>query len=271
MKRESDRVIAKHRGGLAVNLAFASGFLIPQRILGVDYFSRLDHHIRTTSGHVPIFPKVNPIASSDQRAKDLAEQINVGFPSGPVHIIAHSMGGLDSRNAIGNNLSGLGEPGRVASLTTLSTPHRGSPVADLLVGSEPEDVRRQWADQIKLAISLLGIDTGALIDLTTDRTKKIPDVASSHPNIRIRSYSALGRDLGLPTSALLLPTHEFIKIAKKQDSDGLVTLDSAKYGEFQEIWHCDHADMVGHNLDTVLPPVFLHLPKFDEIIAKLAT
>ena len=251
-----------------MNLVFSSGFLIPQRVLGVDYFSGLERHIRETSAHQAIFPPVKPVASSDQRARALAEQIRAHFPDGPVHIIAHSMGGLDSRILIGNNYQGVGD--RVASLTTLSTPHRGSPVADLLAGGESEDLRRQWADKLNAAVSLLGMNTGALVDLTTDRASNMPNIASTHPNIRIRSYWASGRDRGPPTSALLLPTHAYIKLMKQKDSDGLVTSDSAMYGEFQQPnWPCDHADMVGHNLDPLFPPVLPHLAKFDEIIAQL--
>ena len=46
-----------------------------------------------------------------------------------IHIIAHSMGGLDSRYMI----SKLGMADRVLSLTTISTPHHGSPIADITV------------------------------------------------------------------------------------------------------------------------------------------
>lgn len=255
-----------------MNLVFASGFLIPQRILGVDYFSGLERHIRETSTHTAIFPAVKPVASSDLRARDLAAQIRAHFPDGPVHIIAHSMGGLDSRVMIGNGFEGLDAPGRIASLTTLSTPHNGSPVADLLVGDESADLRRQWAEKINVAISLLGIDTGALVDLTRDRASKFPNIVASHPHIRVRSHWASGRDQGPPTSVLLLLTHGYIKLVKQQESDGLVTLDSARYGEFQQPnWPCDHADMVGHNLDPLFPPVLPHLAKYDAIIAQLGS
>ena len=46
-----------------------------------------------------------------------------------VNIIAHSKGGLDARYAI----STLGMGDRVASLTTMSTPHHGSKTVDLLL------------------------------------------------------------------------------------------------------------------------------------------
>ena len=42
-----------------------------------------------------------------------------------MHLIAHSMGGLDARHMIVRE--GMAE--RVASLTTVGTPHNGTPVA----------------------------------------------------------------------------------------------------------------------------------------------
>jgi triacylglycerol esterase/lipase EstA (alpha/beta hydrolase family) len=79
-----------------------------------------------------------------QRAEALAAQVAARFPNGKVHIIAHSMAGLDARYLLSHNLQSLANPGRVASLSTVATPHCGSPVADLLVGArpEPEDPRR---------------------------------------------------------------------------------------------------------------------------------
>ena len=47
---------------------------------------------------------------------------------GKVNIIAHSKGGLDARYLI----SGLHMEDKVASLTTISTPHRGSELLNLL-------------------------------------------------------------------------------------------------------------------------------------------
>src|SRR5215510_6280544 len=82
-----------------------------------------------------------------------------------VHIIAHSMGGLDARYLLCNNLYGLGALDRVVSLSTISTPHRGSQVADLLVGAEPNliDPRRFAYEIVRYTLrQFLAIDTGAL-------------------------------------------------------------------------------------------------------------
>ena len=56
----------------------------------------------------------------------LGDQILRAFPDEPVHVIGHSMGGLDARRL-------LADPSwqrRVLSLTTIGTPHLGTALAD---------------------------------------------------------------------------------------------------------------------------------------------
>ena len=251
-----------------MNLVFASGFLFPQTLFGgIDYFRRLRTHFK--GKHATAFPPVSPVASSEARAQQLADGIARELPHGDIHIIAHSMGGLDSRILIARDLNGLSR--RIVSLTTLSTPHRGSPVADLLAGHEPDAVQRQHLDRITLAIHALGIDIGALADLTTERATRLPDPTQTHPHIRYRSYCAAGRPGPLKTSALLLPLHAFVREATGEPNDGVVTRASARFGEPQEpFWDCDHLEMVGHNLDTAdLIHRFDHFRHFDAIIDQL--
>jgi hypothetical protein len=253
-----------------MNLVFASGFLVPQRLLGINYFRGLQAHL--AGKHAALFPLVPPVGTVIQRAQVLADAIQQAYPQGPIHIIAHSMGGLDSRTLIGRNLNGLSDPGRIASLTTLSTPHRGSPVADLLAGPRPTDERRLVYDVIDHAIELLGVDTGALANLTTQEAATVPDAAMTHTHIRYRSYFASGRTGILPTCFAFAATHQYIHAVTGQQNDGAVALDSAKYGEFQQpFWPCDHADMVGHNLDTADLEVFPfdHFAAIDAIIDQL--
>jgi triacylglycerol lipase len=261
-----------------MNLVFASGFLVPQHILGVtEYFRGLKEHIQAAGRHMAVFPPVPPVGTSAIRAEVLAAKIQDQFPVGEVHIIAHSMGGLDSRGLIAKNLHGLSDPGRIKSLTTISTPHRGSPVADLLAGPRPNDQRRALYDLLSHAVAQAGIDTGALGNLTTQEASATPDVAQTHPHIRYRSYFASGRPhdrpLELPTCVAFVPTHKYIQLVTGQENDGMVPLDSAKYGEFQQtFWQCDHADAIGHNLDPIDLGGFTfdHLAHYDAIINQLS-
>jgi triacylglycerol lipase len=252
-----------------MNLVFASGFLVPQRILGIDYFRRLESHLAAAGEHATLFPKVPPVGTFGDRAQALADAIHDKFPEGAVHVIAHSMAGLDSRALISRNLHGLADPGRIASLTTVATPHRGSPVADLLVGPKPDNTRRLAYDLVRHALDALGVGTGALGDLTAEGAAKVPDAAQTHPYIRYRSYFAAGRKAPPPTCLALAPLHHYIRTVTGQDNDGLVALDSARYGEFQKpFWRGDHVDICGHNLDTVDLGGFQfdHLAAFDELI-----
>ena len=272
--------------GAIMNIVLASGFLISQRFLGRDYFSDVQAHLEQ-AGHKVLPPLVPPLAKCEDRARVLAANIAGTFADAPVHIIAHSMGGLDGRMMIGRNFGGLGDPGRILSLTTLSTPHRGSPVADLLAGGGPGDLRGKFLD----VIGRLGVDTGALHDLTVDATTtSIPDVVGTHPHIRIRSYAASGRTPGFQTCALLKPTYDFVKAKTGEDNDGVVAVGSARYGDFQgPTWPCDHVQEVGYDLDTVLlppelirirqsvlgavgvaSPPFDHLAKIDAIVGQFA-
>jgi triacylglycerol lipase len=255
-----------------MNLVFASGFLVPQHILGIDYFRGLKDHIGDR--HATLFPDVPPVGSSENRARRLAAAIQNEFPAGEIHIIAHSMGGLDSRVLIARNLEGLSNPGRIKSLTTVCTPHRGSPVADLVVGPRSgDDARRQAYDAITHAIGLLGIDIGSLADLRTGGGAAIPDPMQTHPDIRYRSYCATGRPGLLSTCFLFALTHHYIGSVTGQENDGMVPLDSAQYGEVQQpFWQCDHADAIGYNLDDPLNlarPQFDHLAAYDAIISQL--
>src|SRR3954466_4847329 len=89
-------------GGSIMNLVFASGFLVPQHLLGIDYFRGLRDHF--AGRHATLFPFVPPMGTAEERALVLADAIAGAYPEGEIHIIAHSMGGLDSRILIARNI-----------------------------------------------------------------------------------------------------------------------------------------------------------------------
>jgi hypothetical protein len=217
------------------------------------------------------------------------------------------MGGLDSRVLIARNHFGLST--RIKSLTTISTPHVGTEVADLLIGRRQHDEREFLASvadvlgrvlggggllarvlripglpdggifgDIAGVVRFLGLDRGALEDLTTEGAKKLPD-PSLPPlpfPIRYRSYAAVGRPPSdfperKQTCFLFVPFHNYLKKVTGEENDGLVPLRSSnRFGEFQDEWQCDHADAVGYNLDDPLaPPPADHFARYDAIIGDL--
>jgi triacylglycerol lipase len=249
-----------------MNLVFASGFSFPQQLGIIDYFDGVA--ARFGGQHNVLFPPVQPFGRSEDRAGQLAKAVHEKQFQGPIHIIGHSMAGLDSRYLIAANHHGLSEPGRIATLTTLSTPHKGSPVADLLLGSF---LSRLFHRAVTGSIGALGIGTGALADLTVESAAKVPNVALSHAHISYHSYAATGRMTGKPTAVPLGPTHDYIEKKTGQRNDGLVASESAAYGQFQGTIPCDHADLVGHDLDfglTGFTPI--HLAVYEKIISGLA-
>jgi triacylglycerol lipase len=243
-----------------MNLVFASGFLVPQKILGLDYFRGLPAKFPEA-----LFPRVAVDGHISDRAPALAEQIKQRFPAGEIHIVAHSMGGLDSRFLLSRNLLGLAE--RVVSLSTVSTPHRGSPVADLILGLIP------GVDAAPVRAFLnhfASIGSGALDDLSTAAAvrfnKENPDV----PHVRYLSYFGFGH-----TSLALRPTVEVIKrhgqTEDEKTNDGVVSLASARWGKdlAEPPWPADHLAQIGHNLDTLdLHSSFDHKSAFDRIVQR---
>lgn len=249
-----------------MNLVFASGVLVPQHIAGHDYF-------RGVRDAFPgaLFPNVPVTGSIDVRASALAGQIRAAFPTGPTHVIAHSMGGLDARCALHRNLHGLGDPNQVVSLSTISTPHRGSPIADLLVSSRPdgEGLRPYAYDLLKHAFEHLDVSISALGELTSGFLQAFN---ADHPNlshVRYRSYAGAGTE-----SIVLKPFHLYLKTvgqtSEERTSDSIVSVASAKWGEFIEpTWDTDHFGELGYSFNSpTLQPRFDHLSAIRDVVQR---
>src|SRR5262249_7815717 len=90
-----------------------------------NYFPGIVESLEAAGNRVYV-PWLSPGAGVTRRARQLREYIDRVAPHEPVHLVAHSMGGLDARYMI----SRLGMHSRVLTLTTLGTPHRGTVFAD---------------------------------------------------------------------------------------------------------------------------------------------
>lgn len=236
---------------MPVNLVFASGFLVPQRFLGQDYF----RGVRTAFPGA-CFPPVPVVGSVETRARALATEIAVFGSRDPgerIHIIAHSMGGLDARYALHRNISGLAS--RVASLSTIGTPHWGSPLADLLVGPAPgvPRLRSTVYRALSRAVAALGFSTEALGDLTTAAARQFNE---AHPDIgAIPCYCYAGNGAeSYPLRVMSTYIRNVGRTSEERDNDGLVSVASAAWRPLAEPpWSTDHFGEVGHSLT---PPSF---------------
>jgi triacylglycerol lipase len=119
-----------------MNIVLVHGILGFRQKFGIEYFRGVAEHFRA-QGFAVMVPELDPTRGIEFRRDQHCDQINNSFNSGlldrtqKTHIIAHSMGGLDSRYLL-SPVSGRQLVGPVRSLTTISTPHHGSPVADLI-------------------------------------------------------------------------------------------------------------------------------------------
>ena len=83
-----------------------------------EYFAGIPE-LLSRAGNRVLSPALNPVGGVAERAQQLKEFIDREAGGDDVHILAHSMGGLDARYMI----SRLDMSKRVISLTTLGTPH----------------------------------------------------------------------------------------------------------------------------------------------------
>jgi len=173
--------------------------------------------------------RVARTASIADRAAELAAFVRE-IPAKRVNLVAHSMGGLDARYA----LARLGLAGRVASLTTVGSPHRGTPLADFGSGL----ARRVWA-----ALGRLGMNLDAFHDLTTAR---MTDFNGAVPDARGVMYASV---VGAPprrreVSPILLPTWAWLG-GEAGANDGMVPAVSQRWGDVVFEVEADHFAQIG--------------------------
>lgn len=237
----------------------------------VNYFNGIAPHF-VAGGHHVAAPQVNPIGSIAQRAEQLALAISraAGTHGSQVHVIAHSMGGLDARHALTHI---AGTAAMVKTLVTIGTPHRGSPVADAILNRA--DPLRPFIPH--LLVDQLESNAGALHDLTTDFGKHFDETTPDVEGVR---YIEVAGDASHGSHELLLfQIASIIGRLRGQPNDGVVTRDSALRPGHEHLpdWPVDHAGEIGWTLDAVLDPLSLvsgahsaHLQRYDTLLTLLA-
>ncbi|MCI8727324.1 MAG: triacylglycerol lipase [Hungatella sp.] len=171
------------------------------------------------------------VEDNGQILKDKIMEIVRETGCGKVNIIAHSKGGLDARYVI----SGLGMAPFVASLTTINTPHRGSRLVDFLK-KLPDGVYRGICRMIDLYFGRLGdknpnayVASRQLSEAyAREFNEKYPDV----DGVYYQSYASLMKH-GFSSKLLCVPY--WILKALDTKSDGLVTVESAMWADFQGV------------------------------------
>lgn len=173
-----------------------------------------------------LFPEVPATSGVLERAACLAKQIRA-WTDEPVHVVAHSMGGLDARYMI--SCLGMGE--QVRSLTTVSTSHRGTNLADWFCAN----FRRRVP--LLLALEAIGVNVDGFrdcrLEACADFNARVPD----HPEVRYFSY---GGEISPARLTPVLRRAWGILTPLEGPNDGMVSVRSARWGEYLGTIHADH-------------------------------
>ncbi len=146
-----------------------------------------------------------------------------------VNLIAHSKGGLDARYMI----SQLGMHTRVASLTTLSTPHHGSRLSATILKA-PRWVANTCGALLNGLFRLRRDEKpdilGAARDLTDRSMVAFNQRTPDHPEVYYQSYSSTA------SKRNARPVYPFYRLSLRsgeQDTDGMVSAASSHWGVYQ--------------------------------------
>ena len=220
--------------------------------LSIHYFKNLAQQLSFFDLPV-LFPKLPSVGTIADRAKHLADAL-APYKERYLYIVAHSMGGLDSRYFIHN----FDSEKRVRALATVGTPHRGTPLASWFIHNNSLVAR------IGRSISRPG-----LYDLTPEACHQFNEQVPDRPDVKYLSYAGCRPILEIPP--LLRPLARRVQ-EKEGDNDGQVPVNSTIWGEFHERVRADHLELVGWSCSPSNQKIgrpFDHLTFYQEMISKL--
>lgn len=224
-RRKKEKVCATRYPILLVHGVFFRDFKY------LNYWGRIPSELER-NGAVIYYGNHQSADSVEGSGKELAErirQITEETGCGKVNIIAHSKGGLDCRYA----LSELGIEDRVASLTTVNTPHRGCLFADYLLEKIPPEIQMKTADAYNKAVRVLGDENPDFMAAVRDLTESACTARNQHikdaPGVY---YQSTGSRCGCAWNGRF-PLNVTYPLVKRfsGDNDGLVSTESFPWGE----------------------------------------
>lgn len=261
--------------GAPYPLVLSHGMAGFERIGPINYFYNVAADLRSRGEQV-FESQVAPYDSSEVRGRALSQFIDQTLQTTgacKVIVIAHSQGGIDSRYVV----STLHFGDRIGALVTVGTPHQGTVVADVALGTvQVAGFTAATLNALLLAIQgLTSNDTGnpnIKANLAQLSTAQMATFNAQNPDDpRVRYYSVAGRSslaagntdctpgvwpnpsgLDILDPLLSLPASIFPFFDppfKPTPNDGLVSVPSARWGRFLGCVPADHFDEVGQIAD----------------------
>ncbi|KAJ7630758.1 Alpha/Beta hydrolase protein [Roridomyces roridus] len=190
------------------------------------------------NGTEVLITRVPATSSPVDRAKVLEEKISSVYPGRSVHLIGHSMGGLDCRY-LTTHLTR--RKFKVLSITTIATPHAGSSFADVFL----ETVGPARMPSVLSLLDLLpngGGDGKAFECLTIESMRRFNEETPDVPGVKYFSW-------GATYEPGLIDTWKWphsVVLEHEGENDGLVSVASAKWGTYLgTLTGVSHLNLVG--------------------------
>lgn len=232
-----------------------------QRQMGlIHYFHDLPRRLEE-AGNKVFLPNLSLWNTLETRSQQLKEQIEAAFPEGEkLNLVGHSMGGVDARYLV----SALGFAPRVASLTTIGSPNRGTPLADMTVGLLSDDMfhaaervinRFNWSNE---GFRQLG---------TRSFAEELEGRLGDAPGVSYFSATSVIREPIMRTALPIFWLTERVLRRYEGENDGFVSEHSARWGEHLGTWVGDHYGQIGQVLGRTRGLDYVNL--FETVVGRL--
>ncbi len=189
----------------------------------------------------------NAIGTHEQNAYQIKKRINeilAETNAEKINIIAHSKGGIDSRYMI----SHLKMADKVASLTTIATPHRGAILSNYLMEKVYDfRIKNLVVGVGNIYARMLGDKDPKLfiaaIQLTPDYMKKFNQQVKDNPAVY---YQSFGGCISAVYPGLIGRSKYKMIYRSEGENDGVVSVQSYKWGNFRGIVSAGNKIGVSH-------------------------
>ncbi len=200
-------------------------------------FGHIESLLRENGYHVYTAPTdgFGSIENNAQQLKAHIEDVLQKHGTDKVNLIAHSKGGLDSRYMIDH----LGMAERVASLTFLCTPHKGSQLATRLYAL-PRLIKHPLACWLHTWYRIFGDRNPEVLTVcrqlrhAPNGVLESPDFApaSTHNGIFMQSYSTV-MEKGRDDFIMSIPHLFSRRWEEGTPTDGMVSVESSRYADYR--------------------------------------
>ncbi len=176
-------------------IVLVPGIFAFDTIAGIDYWYKIPSALQAEGAKVHV-PKINAFDSSAKRGEALIAQLEqIRAASGGTvkkfNLIGHSQGGITARYVMNTR------PDMVASVTTLHTPHKGSPLADVATGIAPAGTLQG------VAFDVFANAVGDLVNLLSNNKKSQSDIRAMLAEFNKNGAAANNSKfpVGIPTTS----------------------------------------------------------------------